>query len=200
MRSQSELRRRSVFINVPFDHAYEPLFVALISSLVAVGRTPRSVIEVPDQGEGRLKRLLGLIRSCSVSVHDLSRVNTPVRFNMPFELGIAFTLARIERRHKFAVFESQRHRLQRTLSDLNGIDPGIHGGTARGVISCILASLAKPSANPDLTEVRQIHDQLWRAVPALKSKHGRTTIYSKIIFYDLVSAAVVLTTKAGLLK
>src|SRR5438093_5118087 len=97
MPSGTDLRRRSVFLNVPFDKSYEPLFVGLISALVALGRTPRCVLELPEMGQGRLVRILRLIQSCGVSIHDLSRVGLPVRFNMPFELGIAVALARVNR-------------------------------------------------------------------------------------------------------
>ena len=38
---------RDVFLNVPFDKAYERQFVALIAALVAIGRTPRCVLELP---------------------------------------------------------------------------------------------------------------------------------------------------------
>jgi len=98
MRSRGEANRRSVFLNVPFDKGYESLFVSLISALVSLGRVPHCVLEVPDPGIGRLPRILRLIRSCPVSMRDLSRVGLPVRFNMPFELGIAVALSRIERR------------------------------------------------------------------------------------------------------
>src|SRR5205085_8759319 len=138
---------------VPFDEEYEPIFVALISSLVSIGRNPRSVLEIPETGKGRLARILRLLRSCPVSIHDLSRVELPARFNMPFELGIAFTLARIERNHDFIILEAVRHRLQKTLSDVNGIDPGIHAATARGAISCIVSQLGKPRGNPVPTQV-----------------------------------------------
>jgi len=63
MRTREELRRRSVFLNLPLDKSYERLFVAMISALVAIGRTPRCVLEVPEQGDGRLARILHLIRS-----------------------------------------------------------------------------------------------------------------------------------------
>jgi hypothetical protein len=199
MRSQKALRRRSVFVNVPFDKSYEPLFVALITGLVAIGRSPRCVVEVPDQGDGRLVRILKLIQSCSISIHDLSRVRLPVRFNMPFELGIAFTLRRIERNHQFILLEAKRYRLQRTLSDVNGIDPGIHGGTVKGMISCVLSSLGKPSANPDPSQVERIYHHLWNAVPVLKANHSRTTIYSRSIFQQLVMGAARLAKKEGLI-
>ena len=199
MRSQTPRNRHNVFINVPFDEGYEPLFVALIAGLVAVGRTPRCVVEIPEQGDGRLTRIFNLIRSCSVSIHDLSRVNMPVRFNMPFELGIAFALRRIEN-HKFVVFEAERYRLQRTLSDLNGIDPGIHAGTANGVISCVLSSLARPNTNPDPTQVEKLYRQLWKVVPDLKRSFNGKRIYSRAIFQELVAGAAKLAIKQAIIS
>jgi len=49
--------RQDVFLNVPFDDSYEPLFVSLIAALVALGRTPRCVLEVPETGNARLESL-----------------------------------------------------------------------------------------------------------------------------------------------
>ena len=198
MRSGREANRLSVFLNVPFDRDYEPLFVALIGALAALGRTPRSVLEVPEQGEGRLARIFGLMRRCPVSIHDLSRVELPVRFNMPFELGIAFALSRLEPSHKFVLLEAKRHRLQKTLSDVNGIDPGIHNAAVRGVISCVLSHLGKPRGNPDAKTVASIHRQLWKIVPSLKAIHGRTHIYSRSIFTELVESATRLAKNEGL--
>lgn len=164
----------------------------MISAIVAIGRTPRCVLEVPEQGDGRLARLLDLMRSCSVSLHDLSRVGLPVRFNMPFELGIAFALRRFERNHKFVLLETKRHRLQTTLSDLNGFDPGIHGGTSTGMISCILSSMGKPGKNPDLRQIQRIRRNLWKTVPFIKRHHRRANIYSRAIFEEIVQAAILL--------
>jgi hypothetical protein len=110
MPSRADANRRAVFLNCPFDISYEPLFIALVSSLVAIGRTPRCVLELPEVGAGRLARIIALIRDCPVSIHDLSRVGTPARFNMPFELGIAAALARLNRSHQFV------------FSKLNGLD------------------------------------------------------------------------------
>jgi hypothetical protein len=199
MRSRREANRRSVFLNVPFDKSYESLFVSLISALVAIGRVPRTVLEVPEQGEGRLIRILRLIRSCPVSIHDLSRVGTPVRFNMPFELGIAVALSRMDGRHKFIMLESKRHRLLITLSDVNGFDPGIHNATVKGIISCALAHLATPLGNPDVSTVLRIRKKLWKTVPLLKRSHGRTTIYSRPIFNELVKGANILANIEGLI-
>jgi hypothetical protein len=199
MRSRREARRRSVFLNVPFDKGYEPLFVALISALVSLGRVPHCVLEIPEHGAGRLARIFRLIRSCPVSMHDLSRVGQPVRFNMPFELGLAIALFRIEGRPKFIMLESKQHRLQKTLSDVNGFDPGIHDSRAKGIISCSLSLLGKPHGNPDAEKVFRIQRQLWKIVPSLKRRSGRTDIYSRLIFAELIEAAATLAKREGLI-
>jgi hypothetical protein len=199
MRSRQEADRRSVFLNVPFDKSYEPLFIALVSALVALGRSPRCVLEFPEQGAGRLVRILRLIRSCPVSIHDLSRVGLPVRFNMPFELGIAVALARLNKNHAFVILEAERFRLLQTLSDVNGIDPGIHRATVKGVISRVLSHLGKPQGNPLPKQVVHIHQELWKTVPLLKVNHARSSIYSRSIFGELVEGAIRLAGKDGLI-
>jgi len=191
---------KSVFFNVPFDLSYEPLFVALIAAVVVLGRTPRCVLEIPETGQGRLSRILVLLRSCATSIHDLSRVGSPVRFNMPFELGIAFALSRLQARHKFIMLEAKRHRLQRTLSDMNGIDPLIHSGKAGHTISCVLSHLGKTRGNPPVQQVQRLYQVLWKVVPSFKSTHARTNIYSRGIFGELVDGATRLAEKDGLIK
>ncbi len=37
---------RSVFLDVPFDARYEPLFVGLVAAVTALGRIPRCVLEI----------------------------------------------------------------------------------------------------------------------------------------------------------
>jgi hypothetical protein len=199
MPSRPEGIRRAVFLNRPFDPSYEPLFVALISSLVAIARRPRCVLELPETGAGRLARIITIIRECPVSIHDLSRVGTPARFNMPFELGIAVMLARLRQNHQFVILESQRYRLQRTLSDANGIDPGIHNGASTGIISCVLSHLGKPSGNPSPPEVLGIWRELSGTLPVLKRAHHRTTIFSRAIFGEIVAIATYLAKDKGLI-
>jgi hypothetical protein len=157
------------------------------------------VLEIPEQGAGRLTRIFRLIRACPVSIHDLSRVGQPVRFNMPFELGLAVALNRMERRPKFIMLESQPHRLQRTLSDVNGFDPGIHESSVRGIIGCALAHIGKPHGNPDAESVLRVQKKLWRAVPSFKRINGRADIYSRPIFALLIDAATILAKKEGLI-
>ena len=104
---------QSVFLNVPFDKGFERLFVSLVAAIVALGRTPRCVLEVAERGDGRLNRIHELIQKCRVSIHDLSRIGTPVRFNMPFELGLAYSLMKMGGNHDFII--TQVYRLDKDL-------------------------------------------------------------------------------------
>jgi hypothetical protein len=110
MAAQAELAQRRVFVNVPYDAAYEEKFLALIAALISIGRIPRCAVEEPVLGRNRMVRIFKLIKSCRVSIHDLSRVTVPPRFNIPFELGITFALARVQG-HKFIILESKRYRM-----------------------------------------------------------------------------------------
>ena len=89
--------RDNAFINIPYDRMYEAMYVAFIAGLSAFGLIPRATVEIPGRAR-RLDRIVGLLRRCRYSFHDLSRVGidrgpppTP-RFNMPFELGLAVAL------------------------------------------------------------------------------------------------------------
>ena len=139
---------QNVFLNVPYDRGYEPLFVTLVASVVALGLKPRCVLEVREQGQGRLTRIQELLESCRTSIHDLSRVGTPVRFNMPFELGLACSIARYKPGHQVVVLERTLHRLDTTLSDYKGRDPLVHAGNCDRLVSCILDTFATEGQMP----------------------------------------------------
>jgi hypothetical protein len=100
----------AVFLNVPYDLSYEPVFIGLVAALLALGRTPRCTLELSDRGQGRPARIFEILEESRVSIHDLSKVGLPVRFNMPFELGLAFALTRYWGRHDWYVLESRAAR------------------------------------------------------------------------------------------
>jgi hypothetical protein len=98
----------------------------------------------------RLDQIQSLIHSCRYSIHDLSRVQldrrspaTP-RFNMPFELGLTVGHdTQPGSPHTWFVFERISWRLQKSLSDLNGTDVYVYGGSATGVFRELLSVLRK---------------------------------------------------------
>ena len=193
---------QAVFLNVPFDKGYEPLFIALIASIVAIGRIPRSVLEISDSGQGRLRRIMKQMEACKVSLHDLSRVGNPARFNMPFELGIAYALRTYRADHArylFVLLESTPHRLSRTLSDLAGHDPVIHNDKPIGIISAVLDSLGPPRSSPAPKDVYLLWKRLMKVSRVLKKEHQRETIFSRSLFNQLVASATELAVQAELI-
>lgn len=185
----------SVFLNVPFDSGYEKLFVALIATIAAAGFLPRCAVEVSERGEGRRKRIVELIQSCPLSIHDLSRAGLPARFNMPFELGIAEALQH-RGGHQFIVLESKSRRLERTLSDLKGVDPLIH----RNGSLVLIARLTDDLDGAESAVVESIYHKLMRTLPQLKNKSRVKDVFQKKIFNELVSGAIELAKAKGVFE
>jgi hypothetical protein len=108
--------------------------LAAIAGLCGLGLRPRGVVEITGP-QRRLERIRKLLGRCRLSVHDLSRVELSggaPRFNMPFELGLAVEMSR-HQKHDWFVLEAKPYRLQRSLSDLNGL---IRSSTAEGPMVC----------------------------------------------------------------
>jgi hypothetical protein len=189
-----------VFLNIPFDSEYERFLVALVPTIVAVGRIPRTVLEVPEQGIGRLARLVKHLADCELSVHDLSRVGVPARFNMPFELGLACALAHVRPPHAYVLLERESFRLDRTLSDMRGRDAYIYGRSVKRLIAGLLDALRPTSgARPSHRQVFSLYRNLSVAALGLKRDAGVSAIYSRTMFEDLVAAATDLAARAGIL-
>jgi hypothetical protein len=180
---------RHVFINAPFDAAYEPLFVTLVGTLVFLGQEPHCVLEVPEKGDGRLQRILDLIRTCRMSKHEMSRVGTPVRFNMPFELGLACTL-KLENPTLYDVFvlDAEDYRLDKTLSDYKGRDPLIHHGTCDGMVACLLDTFQSDVTNAP-SAFRTAARLLRRSANVMRLDLKAASLFRPSLFRRLVAAA-----------
>lgn len=126
----------SVFLNVPFDEAYEPILLALAFTLVHCGYEPRCAKERNDGSETRISKICDLVAVSHLAVHDLSRTELDSgsllpRFNMPFELGVYFGAKRFGgKRHAgkaCLVFAREPHVYQAYISDIAGQDIQSHG-------------------------------------------------------------------------
>jgi hypothetical protein len=189
-------RRDSAFLNIPYDPAYEQHFLAYIAGIAAFGLIPRATLELTS-GERRLDRIFRLISACRYSFHDLSLVEldyaspaTP-RFNMPFELGLVVGWQNASpSNHDWFVFESSRHRLQKSLSDLNGTDPFIYGSTADGILREISNALARHDMQPTAAQMRSIFGDLKvYAASLITEQAGASSIFEARPFAELVVAA-----------
>jgi hypothetical protein len=186
-------RSAEVFLNVPYDKQFEGLFKAYVCSLCALGLVPRATIEIPG-GARRLDRILEVIHSCEYSIHDLSRVERDVakprtpRFNMPFELGlsVAHEKSSKDSRHEWFVCESVNFRLAKSLSDLNGTDPYIHGGTVCGVFAEVRNMFVRTGRQATVQQMWYVYRKLRKRLPLLLSQSGSSSLYSAHVFSQLI--------------
>jgi hypothetical protein len=204
----SKLVNRRAFLNIPYDAEYEPLLLAFVAGLCSFGLIPKATLQLAGS-QRRLSRILGLIRRCRFSFHDLSRVEldpgpppTP-RFNMPFELGLCVALATGERRgHRWFVFDAVAHRTWKSLSDLAGTDVYVHGNEPVGVLRELANALHWSVHQPTVRDLEAALNQLQAFAIRLKQDLRTESLFEARAFNELVYAAQALArrrrkTKSG---
>lgn len=184
-----------VFLNIPYDHEFQNLCLAYICGICAFGFVPRATLEIPGS-ERRLDRIFSLIRSCRFSIHDLSRVEldkTPPRtprFNMPFELGLAVAWERLgAKKHTWYVFEAKAHRLSKSLSDLDGTDAYVHGGSMGGIFREISNAFVRPGRQPSVQKMREIYRGVASGLPDILRRTGAASMYNARVFREICVTA-----------
>jgi hypothetical protein len=183
--------RADVFLNIPYDYKFQNLCLAYIAGICAFGFVPRATLEIPGSAR-RLDRIFKLIQRCRFSVHDLSRVQldrnrppTP-RFNMPFELGLAVAWGRLGRkRHTWFVFEQKARRLSKSLSDLDGTDAHIHGGSVEGIFREICNAFVRPGRQPSVQQMRAIYRGVASGLPEILRRTGANSMYNARAFSEI---------------
>jgi hypothetical protein len=189
---QSNQAEDSVFLNVPYDARFSSQFLAYLCGICAFGLVPRVTLELQG-GARRLDRIVGLIESCRYSIHDLSWVivdptppPTP-RFNMPFELGLCVLHAmRSEGQHTWFIFESTAWRIQKSLSDLNGTDPYIHGDSVEGVFRELAKAFVRTGRQPSVKQMQSLYNRLTENLPRILTDAAATDPFNARAFSDIV--------------
>ena len=185
-------RVQSVFLNIPYDAQFEELYLAYIVGLTQLGLKINATLALPNQD--RLKRIVGLIEKSDVSIHDLSRIELSSgvpRFNMPLELGLALFRSHITKgRHRVFVFEKKAYRVQRSTSDVNGIDPQIHKGRPKGVMAG-LRNIFYQSDSTTVPEMLSSFRAVKRKLPELRRNAGSRSLFEAAVFKELTVAALV---------
>lgn len=198
-RQQNVPNDDSVFLNVPYDGSFGPQFLAYICGICSFGLVPRVTLEIQG-GTRRLDRIVELIGSCRYSIHDLSWVvldptppPTP-RFNMPFELGLCVLHSMLnEDRHTWFLFESTPWRIQKSLSDLNGTDPYIHGDSPDGIFRELAKAFVRTGRQPSVAQMRGIYDTLSATLPRILTDAAATDVFNARAFSDVVIFASALS-------
>lgn len=147
----------SIFLNVPFDDDYKPIFEALIFAVHDCGFIARTTLEVEDATEVRIQKLYQLITESKYGIHDISRTsldkrNHLPRFNMPLELGIFLGAKRfgasLHRNKRALILDREPYRYQKFCSDIAGQDIQAHHNQKREAIRCVRNWLHR---NPEAT-------------------------------------------------
>jgi hypothetical protein len=198
VRETTPVDPKRVFINVPFDRAYEPLFITLVGMVAFLEYRPHCVLEVRETGEGRLHRIYELMRTCRISLHDMSRIGTPARFNMPFELGLACSL-QLQRpdEYEILVLDSAEYRLDRRLSDYKGRDLFLHRGTHEGMVAALLDAFQSQHRDPSM--FRRAAHRLRSSVDVIKREARAATIFHPYLFWRVTNAALDIAARDGLI-
>jgi hypothetical protein len=159
---------RQVFINVPFDHDYQPLFEVVVFAVMDCGFVPRCALEGQDSGEIRLDKLIRLIRECGHGIHDISRTELDPdhqlpRFNMPFELGLFLGAQRFRHyRKRCLILDRERFRYQKFLSDISGQDPRSHQNDPARAVEAVRDWLAEELHSVRMPGGREIYHRYLR--------------------------------------
>lgn len=183
MAASSATSPEDVFVNCPFDDDYASTFHALIFAIRACGFRPRCARELDDGGQPRIEKLYDIIQECRYGIHDISRteldpVNQLPRFNMPLELGIFMGAKRYGRPRKperrLLIFDTEKYRYQKFISDIAGMDIHAHEGRADSAIVTTRAWLANVSRRQLLGDKRLVtlYEHFKADVPTLAASLG----------------------------
>lgn len=110
---------------------------------------------------------------------------------MPLELGLALYRSRTTRgRHKDFVFESKPYRMQRSTSDISGIDPQIHNKTPKGIMAG-LRNIFYQANGTTVPEMLSSYRAVKRKLSELRRNAGSRSLFEASALKDLVVAALV---------
>lgn len=197
---------RDVFINCPFDSDFAPGFQALVFSVRACGFRARCAREMDDGTETRIDKLYRIIEDCRFGVHDLSRTELDKasglpRFNMPLELGIFLGAKRYggeqHRTRRCIIFDIEKYRYQKFVSDLAGMDVSAHSGDPRVMAEKTrdwLVTVSRRKSIPATAFLLDSFDRFFAAMPTLA--HAADLQPDRILFADF-ERLVISWIKAG---
>ena len=103
---------------------------------------------------------------------------------MPFELGVAYALARTDPKAEMIVFERTKRDLLKILSDLRGFDPKVRNMDGEKALATVYSSFA----SPDISDPEEIGKSIYATLEAdlPQFRKGQSTIFNKRSFQLLV--------------
>jgi hypothetical protein len=162
-----------VFINCPFDDEYQPLFRAMIFTVLDCGFLPRTALDASDSDQIRIYKIMHLIGESRYSIHDISRteldkVTGLPRFNMPFEFGIDIGAIRFgnseQKKKSCLVLDREKYRYRSFISDISGQDIRTHDGKESEIIRAVRDWLMEKSSRTTIPGAHIIQERYQRFI------------------------------------
>ena len=136
----------NVFINCPFDSAYQELFDAMVFAVHDCGFIPRCALEEEDASQVRIDKIYSIIADCRYGIHDISRTELDEnsglpRFNMPLELGVFLGAKKFgieeQKEKNCLILDAEPRRYQKFISDIAGQDIQAHNATSEAIVKVV---------------------------------------------------------------
>jgi hypothetical protein len=109
---------------------------------------------------------------------------------MPCELGMTITWQKLNPTlHTWFVFESRHRRLQKSLSDLDGTDANIHGGTVEGVMRELCNAFVRRGPQPAVPELMRAYRRVALLVDGVLQIAGTRNLFEARVFKELCFVA-----------
>lgn len=87
------------------------------------------------------------------------------------------------------MLETMPHRAQKSLSDLNGTDPNIHGGTVEGVMRELCNAFVRTRSRSSVPAMLRAYRAVARQQREILRTAGARSIFEARVFADLCLAA-----------
>jgi len=184
----------NVFINCPFDSAYQELFDAMVFTVHDCGFIPRCALEEDDASEVRIDKIYSIIADCRYGIHDISRTELDKgsglpRFNMPLELGVFLGAKKFgieeQERKKCLILDTERYRYQQFISDIAGQDIQAHNNSSREIITRVrnwIRAASRRETIPSGGIIWERYQEFTEKLPQM-AKEGQL-IVEELIFND----------------
>jgi len=102
---------------------------------------------------------------------------------MPFELGLTVGIG--NSKHTWIVCEARPYRIKKSLSDIDGTDVYIHGGTVRGVFRELCNAFVRNRRQPSVLQMMQIYRMLRSKFASTLRAAGAKDPFNARVFRDL---------------
>ena len=89
------------------------------------------------------------------------------------------------RKHTWFVYEGRDRRLTKSLSDLNGTDPYVHGSIVTGVFRELCSAFVRPGRQPSIQQMKRVYRDVDGSLPEVLRRAGTRSIYNARVFKDI---------------